>query len=254
MGRMSTAASAACCQKDRLGMTPLNVLACSASHDLQLYNIIIDANPEALSVKDKPGSTPIEYVMLFCAPKEVLYLFFKMHKVKEIELPFDFTKAILFLAKCDNISPDMMRHIIQAQRKYFPNLQISWRYVCASSDTTFGVLRVFEEASASTRSVCMSDEHKKEIDAWLARSRSLLSVDDNGQIREPEVIFREKIVDFVRQYNVFLFEASTILELALWKAVMEDNNSLVGKDRESTRVIGGKLFQVVIPNVFLSFL
>ena len=253
LGRMSSAASAACGQKDRLGMTPLNILACSGSHDLQLNNIIIDSNPEALSARDKYGLTPLEYVLLFCARKEVIYLFFKMHKVKDVELPFDFTEAILCLSKCDNTSPDMMRHIIQAQRNYFPNLQINWRYIFWSSETTFGVARVLAEAWASTRSVCMSDEHKIEIDAWLARSRSLLSIDDDGQTRQPEEILREKIFEFVRQYNVFLFEASTILEMALWKAVMEDNNSLVGNDRESTRVIGGKLFQVVIPNV-LSFL
>ena len=65
----------------------------------------------------------------------------------------------------------------------------------------------------------------------------------------------------MQEHREFLINASTMLELALWKAVMNDSLSqqlpYMTNDRstirEKIRGNGGQMFQVVIPNV-LSFL
>lgn len=94
--RLSTAAMT-CTQHDRQG-----VLTCSAMHDLCLYQCIIDTNPRAIHATDKFGLTSLEYGMLTQALlKELIHFFFKVHKSKWNSLPFDFTKTIIFLAKCN---------------------------------------------------------------------------------------------------------------------------------------------------------
>lgn len=69
------------------------------------------------------------------------------------------------------------------------------------------------------------------------------------------------IMNFTQIRDELLLGASTTLELALWKAVVNEfpqyqpKNGIedIGKKRVDCRLIGGKMYQVVIPNV-LSFL
>ena len=48
-------------QQDRLGMTPLHILACSTIQCLELYQLIVDKYPANLIVEDAWGATPLLY-------------------------------------------------------------------------------------------------------------------------------------------------------------------------------------------------
>ena len=98
----------------------------------------------------------------------------------------------------------------------------------------------------------MSTEHHREIDCIAPPAYSF---------RQSYAQTRTIVVQFVQEHREFLMTASTMLELALWKAVMNDSLSqqlpYMTNDRstirEKIRGNGGQMFQVVIPNV-LSFL
>jgi hypothetical protein len=70
---------------------------------------------------------------------------------------------------------------------------------------------------------------------------------------------RRMITQFIQEHREFLIFASTMLELALWKSVLNESvpqHQYTNNDRmirEEIRVNGGQLLQVVIPHV-LSFL
>ena len=152
-------------------------------------------------------------------------------------------------------SAEIARYFTQALRRFFSDLAIEWQAILREARTLgvpLSVYRVIVEASVSTRVNCMSSEHYREID----------------RIAPPEYSFRQSyaeirtmVVQFVQEHREFLINASTMLELALWKAVMNDSllqqRPYVTDDRstirEEIRGNGGQKFQVVIPNV-LSFL
>ena len=174
-------------EQDHLSMTPLHVLACSGTHDINLYRRIIDCCPDAMIATDNWGETPLEYVMLSAAPMDILHFFFNMHKQEWGVLPLDFGDMINRLLKLYK-SAEFIRQCIQAQRTYFPEIEVNWQAIVNDSmipfdkyesvfrKTPITVFRVIVEASVSSRPVCMSLEHQCIIDDWISK---LMLIQDN---------------------------------------------------------------------------
>ncbi len=189
---------------DGLGMTPLHILACSGTHDIRLYHRIFDVCPDALTVKDKWGETPLGYALLSGAPKDVLHFLLKMHKQTWGIFPFDFGKKIKHLALCK--SAECIRGIIQAQRTYFPELEVNWHQIVNKSmqsesnesiycKTPISVFRVLVEASVSSRMVCMSLDQQHCIDEWIAKLMLIYS-------NPPKYFSRNRLVPFLYHLKV----------------------------------------------------
>jgi len=113
-------------KSDCLGMTPLHVLACSGMHDLGLFRRIIEICPDSLIAKDKWGETPLGYVILSGAPKEVIHYFLNACKRYDITPDgfLDIIKRLVMFA-----SRECLRGVIDAQRKCFPDLIVDWESV-----------------------------------------------------------------------------------------------------------------------------
>jgi hypothetical protein len=113
-------------KSDCLGMTPLHVLACSGKHDLSLFCRIIEICPNSLIAKDKWGETPLGYVILSGAPKEVIHYFLNACKRYDITPDgfLDIIKRLVMFA-----SREYLRGVIDAQRKCFPDLIVDWESV-----------------------------------------------------------------------------------------------------------------------------
>ena len=255
--------SAHCVQVDALGMTPLHVLACSGNHDISLYRSICAFHPDTMIVKDKWGEVPLAYIMLSEAPTEVLHYFLETHKKRWGVMPFDFRMMIQRLAM--HISGEYFRHIIQAQRSYFPDLPINWQDIVDESfqKVPLRVFRVMLEVSisASRRRGIMSLEQQAVIDTLIYFPTDRYKVEDKicfrlKRIKRLEMI-RGLITDFARLHEENIFVASTILELALWKAMATDflsqGNMDCMKRRRKCRLHCGRIFQVVLPNVVSYF-
>ena len=204
-------------------------------------------------------------------------------------MPFDFGIMILRLAKkrlpsagyfrdvirAQRTHADYVRDVIRAQRTYHHALEIDWQQIVdglirAGRDISIKMFSVLVEASVSKRSICMSEEHRIEVDARLGEIE--IDIEENGDSSDDDddddddhgddeedgenVQYYEEIRDMVtgyaRLHHRQLKESITILELALWKTMIcskvDDQES-----RNERRTSGGRCLEVVIKHV-LAFL
>ena len=142
-------------------------------------------------------------------------------------------------------SGEFIQSTIRAQRTYFPNLDVEWgRIVDESvrlSSISIQMFRLLVEASVSKRSSCMSSEHQMEIDSRI----NGISNDAAGMREEREQL-RQLITDYAQLYSQQLKEATTLIELALWKVKLDESNLLrinvdgncqkMGRDKKRVKV------------------
>jgi hypothetical protein len=125
----------------------------------------------------------------------------------------------------------------------------------ARRDIPIRMFSVLVEASVSKRSVCMSEGHRFEVDARL---REIETNIENRDFRtNPNLDYYGEIHDmvtsYVRLHHGQLRESITILELALWKAMICSKVVNDQESRNESRTSGGRCLEVVIKNV-LAFL
>ena len=238
---------------DCLGMTPLHVLACSGTHELRLYRCLIEKYPDALITKDKWGDTPLAYVLLSESSMDIVHYFFEVHRRLWGTIPIDFGEIIKIISSRLRPSAGYVKYTIRAQRTYFPDLKIDWNHIIQSLRVDKDLMKAIFFAGSSE----MSSERKAEVQR---RNSEYLDRD----IEEQKKMFKASerfIVDSMQEYHDFLIDTTTVLELVLWRMLLNDASQqrkrkriIDGlKVRKNTRLNGGKMFQVVIPNV-LSFL
>jgi hypothetical protein len=182
------------------------------------------------------------------------------------DMPFDFGGMIQRIAQF--ACPDYVRDVIRAQRAHFPSLAIDWQRLVNlftvewKKAITIGMFRVLVETSISLRSVCMSEDHRSIIDARVCEfededdSANLEEDDDETERRivHSNVEIRTMISNYALLYNEFLLEATTILELALWKAtILRSREDYQARTRVDCRTDAGRCAEVVIKLV-LTFL
>jgi hypothetical protein len=113
--------------------------------------------------------------------------------------------------------------------------------------TPFRMFSVLVEASVSKRSICMSEEHRIEVDARLHEIDKMGVGERNVQYLEE---IRDMVTRYVGLYHGQLRESITILELALWKSMIcskvDDQES-----RKECRTAGGRCLEVVINHVLV---
>jgi hypothetical protein len=243
---------------DCMGMTPLHVLSYQGNCDFRLYQCIIQKYPDALITKDIWGELPLTYALFGGAPLETICFFLDAHRVrfnlealreKKGSTPVDFGEMILMLAKKQGTSAEYVRGVIRSQRSHFRCLEVDWRRVVDESiecNLPVVMFAVLVEASVSRRSICMSAEHQIEINQKIEAVTRF-------ERRHYEEI-RDMITSFVKLHHEQLMEATTILELVLWKTLLQAlrESGKIVSSREC-RTNEGRYFEVVIPHV-LSFL
>ncbi|KAL7438109.1 hypothetical protein ACHAXH_006407 [Discostella pseudostelligera] len=203
-----------CSKVDFLGMTPLHVLACSGTHDIRLYQFIVDSYTGALIATDEWSDVPLTYIMLSDAPMEILHFFLEMHKREWGKMPFDFATLITRMVNCK--SGERIRQVIQAQRKVFPEVKVNWQVIVDKSKSIDCMVSLRSQHTAFLdRLMAISDEGTP-----LDYDR-LIGFDDDYRIGLLNEI-QGMIMNFTQIRDELLLGASTTLELALWKAVVNE--------------------------------
>jgi hypothetical protein len=253
--------------QDCLGMTPLHILACSSNgRGIEVFQCMIDKYPNALLIEDRWGDLPLNYALYAEAPIKVINFLFKTHRQMWGDMPFDFGHMIQRVAQF--AYQDYLRDVIRAQRAHFPSLAIDWQRLVNTCIVEWkkaipiGMFRVLVETSVSSRSVCMSKEHRSIIDARVCEFED---ENDNANPEEDDdeaerrivhsyVEIRTMISNYALLYNEFLLEATTILELALWKAaILRSSQDYQARTRVECRADAGRCAEVGIKGV-LTFL
>jgi len=273
-------------QRDCIGMTPLHVLSCMGSHDapsIESIEFLVQQCPRALTIEDGWGDTPFVYLLLSEAPLDMMSRFLCQH-YDELRV-LDFENVMLKLATMNKgISDVFLRHAVCTLRQCMANkrpttnnsmtipqhdLNIDWeRIIDAVKEgvqqwsVSHKVFQVLVEASASKQLNCGAVIHHTELQDSI-HERCVRTFPqhppwehiDYDQIRsdydENETIIR----DLVRKYDQKIREATSLVELLVWKVHLHEYYNMTQRNlrriRKHSRAKCG--VGIIIPNV-MSFL
>ena len=225
-------------EQDCLGMTPLHILACSSVQNLELYRVLIEKYPENLITKDEWGALPLLYALWGNAPTEVVELLVESYQTIYPDYELNWTLMVGTLGEA-GAKLDVLRNLIDLQRASFPGNTIDWDRVLEKesiphlfSDETF---KFILKCSISTRVGMIGlrqwhDDIMNDIDSmslWLWG----ISVSNHPRAHIITSV-QNKLAHYETEYHK-LKEATTGVELALWKNKMMDHCQ--GERRRSKR-------------------
>ena len=211
-------------QQDCLGMTPLHILACSTVQDLDLYKVVTANYPENLIVEDRWGELPLFYAVLGNhSSSDIVQFLVECYHSLYPALELDWSKMIGALAE-KNAATETIQNLVDVQHECFPEQCIDWSTildnVCLFSQETFISL---VECSISKRAKAIGVKYWRDELANLKYTprdeRTVEAVEQRRLAFRAEV--DAKLVQYETEYHK-LKEATTILELVLWKNKMAD--------------------------------
>ena len=231
-------------QQDCLGMTPLHILTCSTVQNLELYKALIDKYPETLITEDRWGALPILYAVWGVAPSEIVQYLVERYQSIYPEYELNWTKMVETLGR-GNVQKSTIQNLVDLQKDNFPEQFIDW-------DTAVEACTSSTRVSAKSLSNIVQLSVSKRVGAiglkqWRDEIMGKLTKevpDDDGfeeDIDDDEILdkrrefltkFQARLVHFETEYHN-VKEATSIVELALWKHEMNDYSQ--GKKNRRTK-------------------
>jgi len=227
-GQLSTTGK----QQDYLGMTPLHILACSTKPTIEMYRLLIEKYPETLIMKDKWGDIPLLYAIWCSAPSEVVDLLVESYKSMHPDYEFDWKGMILTLVK-RRVHLANIQTLINTQQESFPNQKYDMQQVVKESAvldkkqwafqngkyTRIETFRYLFQVSITKRLDLLG------IGRWREELENRVSSLPRYGLR---VSKREEdtkaVYDRLFTYES-IKEATSVLELALWKTKIDDSRN-----------------------------
>jgi hypothetical protein len=215
-------------QQDCLGMTPLHILACSTVQCFELYQLIVEKYPENLIVEDAWGATPLLYAIWGAAPSEIVELLVNSYQSLYPNHDFNWDDMLLTLGKA-NAPERVIQNLLDIQYTLSPGYNIDWEQILgvfairparplvtsfASSATFCFLIR----CSIAKRVKAIGVKHFRDamVDDWTGNELNF-----NRQVWRAETV--TKLEYYESEYQR-LKEMTSLLELALWKIEMDNNN------------------------------
>lgn len=208
--------------RDCLGMTPLHILACSSVQDLDMHRAVVGRYPGDLVSEDRWGATPLLYAIWGGAPDDVVT--FLLENIQRIHPrhAFDWSKMVETLGRASaplNAMENLLRvhkHLVVPSPGGGRGQIIEWDKVmdevARDNEYTASVMafRFLMRRGYSGRVGAIGirewrEEVTRDIDNTLFGRRARLAE------------IRANLARYEREYRV-LKEATSFLELALWKA------------------------------------
>jgi hypothetical protein len=211
-------------QQDCLGMKPLHILACSTVLCLELYQLMVDKYPNNLIVEDAWGATPLLYAIWGDAPNKIVNFLVNKYQSLYPDHEFDWNGMLITLGRA-NASKGLIRNLIDVQQSLSPKYNIDWDQVLRNlaaeteysmSPKTFCFLT---RCSIATRVNVIGLKHFRDAmdDYWMGDDND---DDFNRQAWHTETLTQ---LEYYESEYQKLKEITSILELALWKARMDDS-------------------------------
>jgi len=215
-------------QQDCLGMTPLHILACSTVQNLQLYKVLIEKYPETLITEDRWGALPLLYAVWGNAPSEVIQYLVERYLSIYSNYEFNWNDMVETLMKA-NAPKETIQNLLEVRKESFPSQLVRWNTFIERAVTDFFPNDTFiylVQSSIATRIDAIGLKlWRDDISHIHCRKQHYYQYHKR---REYLVEVETKLVHYETEYHK-LKEATSILELALWKHKMND---LQGKKRK----------------------
>ena len=231
-------------RQDCLGMTPLHILACSTVPCLELFQLMVEKYPENLIVKDSWGATPLLYAVLGNAPSQIVHFLVQSYQFLYPDHEFSWSDMLITLGRA-NSPRAVIQNLLNVRQMLSPGYIIDWdsilvrvvaidnrilgkfvltggarepvhivypktfnfliRYSIATRVNAIGV-KLFRDAMA---------------DDWMGDAYNF-----NAQMWHTETLTK---LEYYESECRKLKEMASLLELALWKARIDDSNFDQGK-------------------------
>jgi hypothetical protein len=223
-------------QQDCLGMTPLHILACSSVHNLEVYRLIVESYPTNLITEDRWGATPLLYAFWGAAPMEIIQFLLESYQSVHPDHTFNWTMMVETMGRCDT-PKEQIENLLYVRQMHFPEQQIDWEYLLEifaqpSPVSFYGA--PFQERMQFLFLCGMSMRVEAlAFQVWRDCITGMIHTADYKHNEDNRIILnriRDKLAYFEDELPK-LKEATSILEIALWKMKI-NNNSL---EENSTR-------------------
>jgi hypothetical protein len=215
-------------------MTPLHILACSSVHDLELYRLIVENYPANLITEDRWGALPLLYAFWGTAPFEIIEFLLENYQSLYPNHVFNWTMMMETIGRCDT-PKENIENMLHVKQVHFSEQPIDWVYL----------LNKFAEPSSSCASfqkrmqflvMCGMSERVEALPfkVWRDHITNMIhtaNFEYNGDNFSILRWIRSKLDRFEAELPK-LKEATTILELALWKNMLDVNSKKMQTNHE----------------------
>jgi hypothetical protein len=229
-------------QRDCLGMTPLHILACSSVHDLEVYQLIVEKYPTNLITEDRWGALPLLYALWGAVPAEIIQFLLDSYQSLYPDHIFNWTMMVETMGRCDT-PKESIENLLCVRQMHFHEQPIDWDHLLDEfvqpSDISFHGLPFQERMQFLIMCGVSERVDALAFKAWRDCITNMIHTADYKWRRDNSVILseiREKLAYFDNEYPI-LKEATTVLELALWKIRMneyiQEENMIQDKEEQA---------------------
>ena len=209
-------------QQDCIGMTPLHILACSSVHDLEVYRVIVEKYPTNLITEDRWGALPLLYALWGAATNEIIHFLVESYESLYPDHIFNWTMMVETMGRCDT-PKERIENLLRVKQMHFPEQPIDWGYLldlfAEPSNRNFHGAP-FQERMRYLVTCCLSSRVEAlAFKLWRDHITNMIHTADYKWRLDNSTILRgiqDKLAYFEDELPK-LEEATTILELALWK-------------------------------------
>jgi hypothetical protein len=204
-------------RQDCLGMTPLHILALSTKPNLKLFQALLKHNQDDLITKDKWGDLPLYYACFSDAPLEIVKLFLEVHKTAFLDQEMNWTRMV------EVSRSEVTECLLETHNKSFPDQTVNWNKLIQSflRRSLEKLKCIFKYSVAKRLSQLGKEDWRSNILKDIERmpgSEGLLMYFWNVRRRHIDLVYCK-----LEKYE--LVEATTLLEMAVWKSNMHQSSS-----------------------------
>ena len=226
-------------QQDYLGMTPLHILACSTKQNVDMYRLLIEKYPETLIMKDKWGDIPLMYAIWCNAPAEVVDLLVESHKSLHPDYELGWSGMLKTLVR-RNVPLANIQRLINTQQQISPDCNYNMQGIVLQLVTSATGLEAFGRRCTSIETfryllrISVTDRlDSLGIGRWREELENRVSSLPKYGLRVSKRGEDTKAVyDRLATYES-IKEATSVLELSLWKTKIDDSRNMRTRTEEN---------------------
>jgi hypothetical protein len=215
--------------QDCLGMTPLHILTCSSVHDLEVYRVIVENYPATLITEDRWGALPLLYAFWGDAPAEIIEFLLESYQSLYPGYEINWTNMVETMGRTDT-PKERIENLLCVKQMHFPEQPIDWEYLLNDFMRPSNVCfqSIFTERMQLLVTCGMSTRVEGlPFKVWRDHITKMIKTSKFEFNRDNSLILREirvKLASFEGEL-IQLKEATTLLEIALWKMKINEKKS-----------------------------
>jgi hypothetical protein len=216
-------------QQDCLGMTPLHILTCSSVHAIEVYRVIVENYPANLITEDRWGALPLLYAFWGAAPTEIIQFLLESYQSLYPDHVFNWTNMVWTIGRTD-APKESIENLLGVKQRHFPEQPIDWVYLLDKFATSSRVSfdgAPFQEKMQYLVMCGISDRVEAlAFQLWRDCITNMIHT-ANFQFNINNLFILRRIQAKVAHFEdelLKLKEATSMLELALWKNRLDVNS------------------------------